>query len=129
MKICTFPSLRGLQSWEYIFSCGRSKCKPGMCGCQLYPPSEAKLSDILQLWGQLHMSEVLKEQVFNTSSLNVLITVLLCGDRTVDNLKVTVNDFTNLQPSYELNLVNNTKSSKAQHTVKLQEQTNSMVCF
>lgn len=86
-------------------------------------PSEAKLSDILQLWGQLHMSEVLKEQVFNTSSLNVLITVLLQGDRTVEDLKVTVNDFTNLQPSYELNLVNNTKSSKGQHTVKLQEQT------
>lgn len=37
MKICTFPSLRGLQSWEYISSCGRSKCKPGMCGCQFYP--------------------------------------------------------------------------------------------
>lgn len=100
-----------------------------MCGCQLYLPSEAKLSDILQLWGQLHMSEVLKEQVFNTSSLNVLITVLLCGHRTVEDLKVTVHDFTNLQPSYELNLVNNIKSSKVQHTVKLQEQTDSMVCF
>lgn len=80
MKICTFSSLRELQSWEYIFSCGRSKHKPGMCGCQLYPALRAKLSDMLQLWGQLHMSEVLKEQVFNTSSLNVLTTVLLCGD-------------------------------------------------
>lgn len=118
MRICTFLSLCGLQSWEYISSCGRSKCKPGMCSCQLYPPSEAKLSDIPPLWGQLHMSEVLKEQVCNTSSLNVLITVLLCGDRTVEDLKVTINDFTNLQPSNELNLVNNTKSSKAQHTVK-----------
>ena len=37
MKIYTFPSLRGLQSWEYMSSCERSKCKPGMCGCQLYP--------------------------------------------------------------------------------------------